>query len=135
MRILIAVALFLVAGNAFAQTDCRSVEHPDHYEAVCTGDEKAIAAPETPPSSAIQRGETLPQAAAEQMRSSVPAAADTPAQPQATAVPSPQTPQSQAAPGTIVHRQGRQQYQKGMDEARSARQQLIKELQQSQPAP
>ena len=134
MRNLITIALILLPGLSLAHTDCRVVEHPDHVEAVCIGDEKATPAPETPPTSAFQRRETVPQAAPEQTRAALPVPLE---QPQ-TAAGAMTSTQSSAPPvphGTVVNRQGRQQYQKGMEEARAARLQLIYDLQQSQPSP
>ena len=131
MRILLVIALILAPGLSFARTDCRAVEHPDYLEAVCVGDEKASPAPETPTSDIIQRGEPQQQATPEQMRASVPEVQSH----TAVATPPSQASQNQVSQGTVIHRQGRQQYQKGMDEARAARLQLINELQQCQPTP
>lgn len=39
-RIVLA-AIVLLPRMVFATTDCRVVEYPDHYEAVCVGDEKS----------------------------------------------------------------------------------------------
>jgi hypothetical protein len=40
MKRLIFTGLALVPCAVFAATDCRVVEYPDHYEAVCVGTEK-----------------------------------------------------------------------------------------------
>jgi hypothetical protein len=40
MRILIALGMLALPCMAFAATDCRVIEYQDHYEAICTGDEK-----------------------------------------------------------------------------------------------
>lgn len=37
---IVLVAMVLLPRMVFAATDCRVVEYPDHYEAVCVGDEK-----------------------------------------------------------------------------------------------
>lgn len=134
MRILLAIALTFVHGLSFAQTNCRAVDLPDHMEAVCVGDEKAVPAPETPATSAFQREVTRQQAVTEQIRVSEPAAAAPAPQPQnsSTAMPMGQTTTGQGSPAAVVHRQGRQQYKQGMDEARAARQKLISDLQQQQ---
>jgi hypothetical protein len=103
-------------------------------EAVCTGDEKASPVKETPSPSINQHTEAIQKSVPEQARSAVPTAAVPSAQIQSTAAPSISSP-SQQSQDTVIHRQGRQQYQKGMDEAKAARLKLIEELQQSQPAP
>jgi hypothetical protein len=56
MKTIILLGIVLVPCVAFA-TDCRVVEFPDHYEAVCTGD-----APQTPASSASLASPASPQA-------------------------------------------------------------------------
>jgi hypothetical protein len=38
MRKLILLVMVLLPCTAFAGTDCRVVEYPDHYEAICVGD-------------------------------------------------------------------------------------------------
>ncbi len=38
MKTIVLLGIMLVSNAAFAATDCRVVEYPDHYEAVCTGD-------------------------------------------------------------------------------------------------
>lgn len=38
MRKIISLGMVLLPCTAFAATDCRVVEYPDHYEAVCIGD-------------------------------------------------------------------------------------------------
>jgi hypothetical protein len=131
MRILIVIALMLAPGLSFARTDCHVAEHPDHFEAVCIGDEKASPAPDTPAAAAIQHGEPLQQAATEQMGASVPSETVPAAKPQtaAASVPSSQTSQTQLSQGAVVHRQGRQQFQKGMEDARANRLRLISDLQ------
>jgi len=60
MRRIILLMMVLLPGMAFAATDCRIVEYPDHTEAVCVGDaeqtgqqqisgqEQAVASAETP---------------------------------------------------------------------------------------
>ena len=46
MRKIISLLTFLLPCTAFAGTDCRVVEFPDHYEAICVG-----TAEQTPASS------------------------------------------------------------------------------------
>ena len=136
MRILpvIVTVLTLLPGLSFARTDCRAVEHPDHFEAVCVGDEKASPVPDTPSAAPAQSIAPQQQAAPEQPRTSLPVSAEQPKS-AAAAVTAPQTSAAPAAQGAIVRRQGRQQYMKGMEEARAGRLQLISDLQQSQPTP
>ncbi len=38
MKTIVLLGIVLMSNAAFAATDCRVVEYPDHYEAVCTGD-------------------------------------------------------------------------------------------------
>ena len=40
MEICTIVGMLLLPSIVFAATDCRIIEYPDHYEAVCVGDEK-----------------------------------------------------------------------------------------------
>lgn len=46
MRIIISLVMMLFPCTALAGTDCRVIEYPDHYEAVCIG-----SAEQTPASS------------------------------------------------------------------------------------
>jgi hypothetical protein len=130
MKTVIIISLILLPAISFAQTVCRAVEHPDHLEAVCVGDEKASPVPDTQPSQASRRAEQMQQ-------QPLASQADLTTQPQtAAAMTSLQTSATSAtSQGAIVHRQGRQQYMKGMEEARAARLQLISTLQQGQPSP
>lgn len=129
MKPLIIIALLLLPASSFAQTVCRAVEHPDHLEAVCVGDEKTSPSPETQSAQA-------PSRAAQMQQQPQASQADPPTQPQtAAAMTAPQTSATPALQGAIVRRQGRQQYMKGMEEARAARLQLITTLQQAQSPP
>jgi hypothetical protein len=38
MRKIISLMIVLLPCAAFAATDCRFIEYPDHYEAICIGD-------------------------------------------------------------------------------------------------
>lgn len=38
MRKIISLVMVLLPCTAFAATNCRVIEYPDHYEAVCVGD-------------------------------------------------------------------------------------------------
>ena len=38
MRTVILVFMVVVPSMAFASTDCRLLEYPDHFEAICIGD-------------------------------------------------------------------------------------------------
>ncbi len=43
MRMIVLAGMVLLPRLLFAATDCRVAEFPDHYEVICTGDEKAGA--------------------------------------------------------------------------------------------
>jgi hypothetical protein len=45
MKIIISLAMVLLPCTTFASTDCRVVEYPDHYEAICNGDSEKTPAP------------------------------------------------------------------------------------------
>lgn len=45
MRKIIMVGMVVLPHMVFAATDCRVVEYPDHFEAVCVGDEKTGPVP------------------------------------------------------------------------------------------
>lgn len=132
MRTLILLTMILTPLLSHAQTNCRSVELPDHVEAVCTGDEKA-AAVDIPSTKSPARVVNQQLTASEQKQAPETVAIEPAGQQQDPATP--QATQPKAPQPTIVHRQGRQQYQKGMDDAKAARSRLIDSLQQSQPAP
>lgn len=55
MRKIISLLMVLLPCMAFAATDCRVIEYPDHSEAVCVGD-----AEQTPTSSQITGLEQVP---------------------------------------------------------------------------
>jgi hypothetical protein len=47
MRKFISLVMLFLPCTAFAGTDCRIVEYPDHYEAICTGNaEQSPASPQ-----------------------------------------------------------------------------------------
>ena len=129
MRKIITIGMVLLPCMAFANTDCRVINYPDHYEAVCIGDEKAPLAPaqQTAPPQ-VSATITQPVVTAPSQASVTSQAAETAGK----SLPS-QMPATRGA--AIMHRQGRQQYQKGMEEAKAARMRLIMELQQGQAAP
>jgi hypothetical protein len=132
MRIPILIALILTPGLSFAQTDCRTVEYQDHVEVVCSGDEKALPAPDAL-TAAAERNQSVQE---KTPITETPApASSTQAQPAPADATQPQTVQSPAPQGAVVHRQGRQQYQKAMEDARAARSKLILDQQKKPPAP
>jgi hypothetical protein len=45
MRIIILLVMVLLPCAAFAGTNCRVVEYPDHYEAICDGDAEKTPSP------------------------------------------------------------------------------------------
>ena len=123
MKILISVLLILVPTASLAVTDCHIVEFPDHYEAVCTGDEKSVPDP-APQQSIVQSPLRMQITAPVNPGSGTPVA--TVATPSAgSAVTSP----------TPIQRQGRQQFQQAMKDAKEMRAKLIAEHQSNQPPP
>ena len=44
MRKIISLVMVLLPCTAFAATNCRVIEYPDHYEAVCVGSAEQIPA-------------------------------------------------------------------------------------------
>ena len=52
MKINILLVMLLFPFTAFAATDCRVIEYPDHYEAVCVGD--AAQTPASQPAAQYQ---------------------------------------------------------------------------------
>lgn len=54
------ITLFLLPNTAFAVTECNYVEFPDHFEAVCSGDEKPLPAPVAKRASVVDRTTTQP---------------------------------------------------------------------------
>jgi hypothetical protein len=144
MRLLVAAILILVPCLAFARTDCRAIEHPDHFEAVCLGDEKAVPAHEQSSVTVTQSGppespRTSPESAKpgeQKLRSfSQSVSPDVPTvqkQSATTVKTTPSIPSTPELQGPVVHRQGRQQFQKALEDARASRQKLISDQQQGQ---
>jgi|GEM_PF-2822630 len=155
IRILIVAGMVLLPSMATAVTKCWINEFVDHREAVCIGNEKPLpvsepryASPQAAQWSPIQNqaasqtsvgtatisspsGAGSPQGTA--LQQPVTAQPQTPATPQSVETTAAATPSQTGAPQTtVVHRQGRQQYQQAMEEARAARLQLISQLQQMQ---
>jgi len=123
MRIFISVLLILLPTMALAATDCHVVEYQDHYEAVCTGDEKSV--PDSAPQQSIVQSPLRMQITAPVNSGSVAPAATAAIPSVGTVVTSP----------PIVQRQGRQQFQQAMKEAKEMRAKLIAEHQSSLPPP
>ena len=117
---ILLVGIMVVPYSAFATTDCRVIEYPDHYEAVCTGDEKYD--PGYASKQATTRSSPAPQNKAPEKSGPI-------------------TTQEKPVPRPIVsrggpaHRQGRQQYQQTLTELKNMRAQLIAEHQRNQPPP
>ncbi len=66
MKTIVLLGIMVMSTAAFAATDCRVVEFPDHYEAVCTGEAQrppASISPESSPSSALLASSGIPQEA------------------------------------------------------------------------
>src|SRR5690242_17918892 len=68
MKTIAIVGIVLAPYLAFAASDCRVVEYPDHYEAVCTGDASHMPvspvspAPRAVPRASVpERAQELPQ--------------------------------------------------------------------------
>ncbi len=62
----ILLGIVLVPYTAFAATNCRVVEYPDHYEAICTGDAPPAApSPAAPASPASVTASTTQPAPAQ----------------------------------------------------------------------
>lgn len=117
MKILMTVFIVLVPGFVVAATNCHMAEYPDHYEAVCIGDEKAIPEPYQKP--------------APTQNQPAPASTFT----NQAAVTSPVMEQANTTiklSGPVRH-QGRQQFQQALKEARDSRARLLAEQEQAQP--
>ena len=158
IRILIAAGMVLLPSMATAVTKCWINEFVDHREAVCIGNEKPLPESRYASPQATQwapaQNQASSQTSAGTTTISSPLRAGSPQwatvgqlqnqQPVTTQPQTPATPQSietmAAAPPsqtgapqtTVVHRQGRQQYQQALEEARAARLQLISQLRQMQ---
>jgi len=142
MNTLILIGMVLVPSLVFAGTLCKVTEFPEYYEVVCTGDEKAVPAPDSsprapvsspaanqtfvitpaPPQSTATSEYSLQSTSATNQTMIIPKnslADDTTQKNLTTQVP------SSTAPGTIVHRQGRQQYNKALQDAIAARLKML----------
>jgi hypothetical protein len=62
MREIVLLVLLLLPGPALATADCRVIEYPDHYEAICDGDValKAAVTPTAVQDPSAARDQTLP---------------------------------------------------------------------------
>jgi hypothetical protein len=130
MNKLLIIPMVLLPCTATAKTDCNIVDYPDHYEAVCTGDAKMPAVSDQTPAAHQALGRPLlSDAAPSPAQSQNPAPGSAAGAPGPVAEPGGTSPAQGAQGATVVHRQGRQQYQKGLEDARAARNQLINELQ------
>jgi hypothetical protein len=120
MKTLFALLTMLIPCLVFAASDCNVVEFDDHFEAVCTGDEKAVPAAGQKPASKIYGANTQP----EQTRKRVPAP-----------IPEASPDRLPGAPATTdgkpaIQRQGRTKSQQGLEAAKAERLRLISEHQQ-----
>lgn len=108
----IFMLILLLPGTGFGGTDCKIADHPDHYEIVCFGDEKpgAVQSPAVVQGQANITGPTTEKT-----------------QPTATA---PAT--SEKTP--VVVRTSRRPKQADLDAAKAARNKLIWEERQKEPA-
>ena len=122
MRYILTAILLIIPALAMAQTDCRVVELKDRLEVVCVGDEKPV--PESAVPIALQPAEKLANSPQENSSSSTPAlqAKNT------TATETPQRVSNITPAAASPQRQGRQQFQKGMEEARASRSQIISDM-------
>jgi hypothetical protein len=55
MSKIISVVMLLLPCQVFAATDCRVVEYPDHYEAVCVGEPRPV-----PVQTGVQPAQVVP---------------------------------------------------------------------------
>ena len=150
MKVFILIIAVLMPGLVFAGTQCRVTEFSDYYEVVCIGDEKAVPAPEASykttvsPTTASQAENTPAKPAnrstlsarssfTSQIAATAPSTvSSTGAQQTVTAptktmiipkntLPAETSTGSAISPSGIVHRQGRQQYNRALQDAIAAR--------------
>jgi hypothetical protein len=123
MKSFVIALMVMAPGMVWATTDCHVIEYPDHFEAVCTGDEKSIDTTATAPSrnsTTAQQPPALQTSAPGKTGSSVPT----------TVVAS-----AAANQKPVARRQGRQQYQQDLKDAKEMRNQIITEHLRNQPPP
>ena len=123
MRMILLVGMVLLPRMLSAATDCRVAEFPDHYEVICTGDEKA---------GAVQTQTTVQKKAADQTQTAAgqkqPAAQKkTPAQAQAAEIA-----REEAAKALLAYREHLATMKSVRDAARASRMRLIREERQRQ---
>jgi hypothetical protein len=139
----VIIAVLLLPSLGFAETKCSVIGYPDHDVAVCSGDEAASKISDQtiiltqPPPAAVpsvtkQTDADIPAPSDVSQKSPAPGTVDTPqSETKTTSQPAQPVPNQ----GTVIHRQGRQQYQQSMEDAKAARRQLILDRQQMQTAP
>lgn len=120
MRILLTVttSLFLIPCTSFADTNCRLVEYNDHFVAECTGDKTAVTDVGVPQNMPYQVPNGAAKPVAGQGRSTVAGQLN---QPLVVASSSSPAQSASAAAPKLLHRQGRQQFQEALQEARAER--------------
>ena len=127
MKVIIILALLIIPYSAVAVTNCHYVEFPDHYDAVCLGDEKS--APDATANRSAAAPNPVPVKSSEVTPKSLPT--DTAGKSVPVANVGPVT--GKKAPGVASHRQGRQQYQDLIQEAREKRGQALAEDERNRP--
>jgi hypothetical protein len=139
----VIIVVLLLPSLGFTETKCSVIDYPDHDVAVCNGDEAAsrisdqTIIPPQPPPTAVQSitkqtDANIPAPSDVSQKSPAPGTADTPqTETKTTSQPAQPVPNQ----GTVIHRQGRQQYQQSMEDAKAARRQLILDKQQMQTSP
>jgi hypothetical protein len=116
MKSIIFSLIMMVPSMALATTDCHVIEYPDHFEAVCTGDEKQV------PHDAIKNANGLSSSALQNKTSGK--TGTTTDQAKKDSKTDAKTATSQE--GT-VQRHGRQQFQQSLKAAKDMRSQIITE--------
>ncbi|WP_298268346.1 hypothetical protein [Geobacter sp.] len=124
MRMILLVGMVLLPRMLFAATDCRVAEFPDHYEVICTGDEKAGAVQAQTPAQTKASDQT--PTAANQKQPAAPK--KTPAQAQAAAA----IAREEAAKALLAYREHLATMKSVRDAARASRMKLIREERERQ---
>ena len=121
MKKLLSIGLLLLPCSVFA-SDCRVVEFPDHFEAICTGEAGPVSIPKLAAAPAPPQAPALPQAPELQIP---PPQADPPAAAQAR-----DTAQAPVPITPAAGRQGRQGRPNSadMNAAIDARRKLVQDL-------
>jgi hypothetical protein len=132
------IVLLLIPSLAIAETKCNYIDYPDRDVVDCSGDEAASKAADqkvAPPQPLQSTAQNLTNQT--DVENQVPYdASQKPADPEATVTPPASQPAQPASnQNTIMHRQGRQQFQQSLEDAKASRKQLIMEKQQLQTAP